>query len=299
MKQKKEAVDLVSTIIAGYAKHFGKEITRLDYLPDKDEVADIISLLRKLLFPGYFNKGAADSAGINCAVEALAADIKMKLNRQICRTLNLDAGQDEKCYAMAGKAEELCNAFLQTIPGIIEVLSTDVQATYDGDPAAKNKHEIIFTYPGIFAISIYRLAHQLHLLSVPLIPRMMTEHAHSLTGIDIHPGADIGPYFCIDHGTGIVIGETTKIGSHVKLYQGVTIGALSTQGGQNLRSKKRHPTLEDNVVIYSGATILGGETVIGKGSVIGGNVFITQSVQSNTKVNVKNHELEYKKRKSS
>ena len=168
-----------------------------------------------------------------------------------------------------------------------------MQAAYDGDPAARSEHEIIFAYPGIFAISVYRLAHELYLLSVPFLPRMITEYAHSLTGIDIHPGADISHHFFIDHGTGVVIGETTKIGAYVKLYQGVTLGALSTRGGQDLRGKKRHPTLEDEVTVYSGATILGGESVIGKGSVIGGNVFITKSIPPDTIVNLHNPELVY------
>jgi serine O-acetyltransferase len=182
---------------------------------------------------------------------------------------------------------------LHKVPAVIELLFTDVQAAYDGDPAAGSVHEIIFAYPGVFAISVYRIAHELHLLSVPLIPRMMTEYAHCLTGIDIHPGADIGHHFFIDHGTGIVIGETTKIGSYAKLYQGVTLGAISTRGGQSLKGKMRHPTLGDEVTVSSGATILGGETVIGSGCVIGGNVFLTKSVSPNTRVILKNNEAEY------
>lgn len=163
----------------------------------------------------------------------------------------------------------------------------------DGDPAASSKEEIIFSYPGLYAITVYRLAHELFLLKVPLIPRMMTEHAHSKTGIDIHPGATIGKYFFIDHGTGIVVGETTVIGEHVKLYQGVTLGALSTKGGQKLRHVRRHPTICDNVTIYSGASILGGNTVVEEGVVVGGNAFITKSVSKGTKVSVKNQELVY------
>jgi serine O-acetyltransferase len=182
------------------------------------------------------------------------------------------------------------------LPEIREKLDTDVSATLDGDPAATGKDEIISSYPGLYAIMVNRLAHELHILSVPLIPRIMTEHAHSLTGIDIHPGASIGSYFFIDHGTGIVIGETTVIGNHVKLYQGVTLGALSTRGGQSLKNIKRHPTIEDNVTIYSGASILGGSTVIGEGVVVGSNAFITQTVPEQTKVSVKNPELRYRKR---
>lgn len=182
----------------------------------------------------------------------------------------------------------LCGGFQRC-----EYLETDLQAAYDGDPAARSKDEIVFSYPGLYAITVYRLAHELFLLGVPLIPRMMTEQAHSKTGIDIHPGATIGKYFFIDHGTGIVIGETTIIGCHVKLYQGVTLGALSTKGGQKLRDVRRHPTIGDNVTIYSGASILGGETVIEEGVVIGGNSFITQSIKKGTKVSVRNQELIY------
>ena len=172
------------------------------------------------------------------------------------------------------------------------LVQTDLQASYDGDPAASGKEEIIFSYPGLFAITVYRLAHVLYQLGVPMIPRIMTEHAHSVTGIDIHPGATIGEYFFIDHGTGIVIGETTVIGSRVKIYQGVTLGALSTRGGQNLRGKRRHPTIEDNVTIYAGASILGGDTVIGRDSVVGSNAFITESIGAGTRVTTKCQELE-------
>ncbi len=186
---------------------------------------------------------------------------------------------------------------LDQLPKIREYLVTDVQATLDGDPAASSKDEIIFSYPGIFAITIHRLAHELYLLEVPLI-RIMSEYAHNLTGIDIHPGAKIGKYFFIDHGTGIVVGETTAIADNVKLYQGVTLGALSTRGGQLLRGVKRHPTLEEGVTVYSGTSILGGETVIGSGAVIGSNVFITKSVEAGTKVSIKDPELLIKDRQS-
>ena len=275
---------LISKIIATYDNCIGKEFKRPDYLPDKSEVSEIVALLRKLLFPGYFDDSKTDMSNIQNHVRGLVEKIRSKLCCQICCALNLETGKDGDCAGMFSRANEICETFLAKIPHIIEALAADVQAAYDGDPAAGNKHEIIFAYPGILAISVYRLANALHLLSVPLIPRMMTEYAHSLTGIDIHPGSEIGNHFFIDHGTGIVIGETTKIGAYVKLYQGVTLGALSTRGGQNLRNKKRHPTLEDEVTVYSGASILGGETVIGKGSVIGGNVFITKSVPPNTRV---------------
>ena len=177
---------------------------------------------------------------------------------------------------------------------IREYIDTDIQATFDGDPAAYDKGEIVLSYPGLLATTINRVAHELFLLRVPLIPRMMTEYAHSETGIDIHPGATIGKYFMIDHGTGVVVGETSIIGEHVKVYQGVTIGALSTKGGQTLKGIKRHPTIEDHVTIYSGASILGGETVIGSNSVIGSNCFITTSIPEGTRVTIRNQELQYK-----
>ena len=180
----------------------------------------------------------------------------------------------------------------------LQRLPKDVQAGFDGDPAAKSKEEIISSYPGLFAIYVYRLAHILYKEEVPYIPRIMTEYAHSKTGIDINPGATIGDYFFIDHGTGVVIGETTEIGCNVKLYQGVTLGALSTRQGQQLANVKRHPTIRDNVTIYSNASVLGGETVIGENTIIGGNTFITESIPANTKVSAKSPELVIKKSRS-
>lgn len=191
------------------------------------------------------------------------------------------------------KAEDIVTKFLSKIPKIREYLETDIQAAFDGDPAAFNYEEVILCYPGLLAISTYRIAHELFLLKVPLIPRIMTEYAHTQTGIDIHPGASIGKYFFIDHGTGIVIGETTEIGDNVKIYQGVTLGALSTRKGQALRGTKRHPTIGDNVTIYSNTSVLGGETVIGDNVTIAGNTFIVQSIPANMKVSARAPELEY------
>jgi serine O-acetyltransferase len=190
-------------------------------------------------------------------------------------------------------ADEITVKFIKQIPKIREYFETDLHAAYDGDPDAYSLEEIVFAYPGLYAIMVNRIAHELYKLKVPLIPRVMTELAHSKTGIDIHPGATIGKYFFIDHGTGIVVGETTVIGDNVKIYQGVTLGALSLRGGQKLKSKKRHPTIEDNVTIYSGASILGGDTVIGHDAVIGGNTFITTSVKAGTRVSIKNQELQF------
>ena len=212
-------------------------------------------------------------------------DVVYNLNKQIalilCYSEDYCSCDDEACTV---KAEELSLKFLKSIPKVRALLDTDLAAAYDGDPAATSIDEIIFAYPGILAITIYRLAHELYSLKVPIIPRIMTEYAHSNTGIDIHPGATIGEYFFIDHGTGIVIGETTVIGNNVKIYQGVTLGALSTRGGQNLRGVRRHPTIEDNVTIYANASVLGGDTVIGHDSIIGGSTFITESVPADSRI---------------
>ena len=217
------------------------------------------------------------------------------LNKQIALALPQDPNNSCKCEASLDcEAQQICLEFFRKIPKIREYVETDVEAFFDGDPAAYNYNEIILCYPGLLAITTNRIAHELHLLGVPIIPRMMTEYAHSKTGIDIHPGAQIGKYFFIDHGTGIVVGETTIIGEHVKVYQGVTIGALSTRGGQALKGVKRHPTIEDNVIIYAGASILGGETIIGKGAVIGSNAFITSSIEPEARVSIKNQELNIK-----
>jgi serine O-acetyltransferase len=193
-------------------------------------------------------------------------------------------------------SQQVTLEFLGQIPKLRAVVQTDVEAAYDGDPAATSLDEIIFCYPGLYAITVYRLAHVLYEKNVPMIPRIMTEHAHSITGIDIHPGATIGEYFFIDHGTGVVIGETTIIGKRAKIYQGVTLGGLSTRAGQGLRGKKRHPTLEDEVTIYANASVLGGDTVIGHNSVIGASAFITKSVPACTTVTAKDQDLEFRRR---
>lgn len=209
-----------------------------------------------------------------------------KLRRLVMTALECaDAGRSthEQLFA---RAEDISCRFASRLPQLQELLLKDVQAGFDGDPAAKSKEEIIFCYPGFFAIFVYRIAHELYVSSVPYVPRMMTEYAHSGTGIDINPGATIGEYFFIDHGTGVVIGETTTIGNNVKLYQGVTLGALSTRKGQLLANVKRHPTIGNNVIVYSNASILGGETVVGDNSTIGGGAFLTSSVPANSRINV-------------
>jgi serine O-acetyltransferase len=258
---------------------------------NKAIVVDIIEDLRCLIFAGFFGGKRLREDGIEYFVGELLENLIYNLERQIRRALRTRVRDEQKVAADANRATR---AFLETLPEIRRLLALDVDASFDGDPAATSKDEIILSYPGIYAIMVSRLAHELYLLDVPLIPRMMTEHAHSLTGIDIHPGAAIGHHFFLDHGTGIVVGETTVIGNYVKIYQGVTLGALSTSGGRLLNGVKRHPTIEDHVTIYSGASIFGGDTVIGEGVVIGSNAFITKSVPEKTRVSVKDPELQFK-----
>jgi serine O-acetyltransferase len=265
-------------------------------LPNADTIVEIIHLLRELLFPGYFGKQNISNATMEYRIGDVLIEIHEKMSEQIGRVLRHPINKNRTNVDIEQETERIVYEFLSTIPELRNVLATDVQAAFDGDPAANHTDEIIFSYPGIFAVSIYRLAHELYLLSVPLIPRMMTEYAHGVTGIDIHAGAAIGSWFFIDHGTGVVIGETTVIGDRVKIYHGVTLGALSTRGGQLLNGVKRHPTLEEDVTVYSGASILGGDTVIGKGVVIGSNVFISKPVPAGAKVTVKNPELVIKGR---
>lgn len=262
--------------------------------PDKDTVIDIIYKLLRIAYPGYFRDKSYRIYNARHNLSMLIEDVMYNLNKQIAIVLR---GQMDEQQAES-RAQEISLQFFRAIPSVRAVSQTDVEAFYDGDPAAYSTDEIIFCYPGLFAITVYRLAHVLYTLGVPMLPRIMTEHAHSVTGIDINPGATIGNYFFIDHGTGIVVGETTVIGDHVKIYQGVTLGALTTRGGQSLRGRKRHPTIEDNVTIYAGASILGGETVIGRDCVIGSNVFITHSIPESTTVSVKSQELQFKSHKT-
>ncbi|MDD6668014.1 MAG: serine acetyltransferase [Lachnospiraceae bacterium] len=295
--------ELVSTILNDYQK--GRDIDKMTVYsqPDQRAVREIIKKLLRILYPGYYRDNVFKSYNLDSNLTVWIEDVIYNLNKQISIVLRYQKeGEDPDAYVcqplVEKEAAEITMQFMSQIPKIREYLDTDLEATLQGDPAALNKDEIVLSYPGLLAITINRIAHELFLLNVPLIPRMMTEYAHSRTGIDIHPGATIGKYFFIDHGTGIVVGSTTKIGEHVKVYQGVTLGALSTSGGQKLRGHKRHPTIEDHVTIYSGASILGGETVIGANSVIGSNAFITSSIPAGTRVTIKNQELQYKKGKS-
>ena len=259
-------------------------------LPNREKVEDMVDKLFQLVYPGYFRDRSLKFYNIRHFLTTLMEDVAYHVQQQVQLALRYrhgDVTEEER----QERAVEITKSFINAIPKVRENLLLDIEAFYEGDPAAENTDEIIVSYPGLRAVTVYRFAHELFRLGVPVLPRIMSEYAHAQTGIDIHPGANIGKYFFIDHGTGIVIGETTVIGDHVKIYQGVTLGGLSTRGGQSLRGQKRHPTLEDNVTIYSGASILGGETVIGHDSVIGGNVFLTKSVAPFTRVSVQNQEL--------
>ncbi len=295
MAQTNDFSELVVAITDSYLAEPRTRHIDAGRVPNRDAVVRIAHLLRELLFPGYFGRSNLTMGTIEYQVGDLLIDIHDRLLEQVENAIRHEAEREGKSLPDGiDKAHRIVHDFLTSIPRVRAILATDAQAALEGDPAAANLDEVIFSYPGFFAISIYRLAHELHLRQVPLIPRMMTEYAHNLTGIDIHPAATIDERFFIDHGTGVVIGETSVIGKRVKLYQGVTLGALSTRGGQGLRGVRRHPTLEDDVTVYSGASILGGETIIGKGVVISSNVFITQSVPARTRVTVKNPELQYR-----
>lgn len=292
---KKLMRDLVGEIMASYEKYPATCNIGSGNRLSRDVIIDILEKIRYVVFPGYFEFKNLKGDFVEYHMGEILNDIYYLLKKQVAKALaHTEDGHVIETEEAQERAEEIVTSFLKRIPALREILATDVQAAYDGDPAAFNTEEVIFSYPGVFAITVNRIAHELHVMGVPLIPRIMTEYAHNLTGIDIHPGAVIGSYFFIDHGTGVVVGETTEIGKHVKIYQGVTLGALSTRGGQTLRHMKRHPTLEDNVTVYSGASILGGQTVIGEGAVIGSNAFITSSVPRGTRVSIKNPELQFK-----
>lgn len=286
---------LVNLIKDDYRQN--RVIDKLDIFqqPSKGEIIKILNKLQSIMYPGYFRNNVYKFYTIGNNMSMLLEDALFNLIKQT----NLVLKQDMRYKEMpADKIEKISREkiliFMDKIPLIREYLNTDIEAAYLGDPAAYSKEEIIFSYPGLYAIFVNRIAHQLYKLDIPVIPRIMTEYAHGLTGIDIHPGAAIGKYFFIDHGTGVVIGETTIIGDNVKIYQGVTLGALSTNGGQKLKNIKRHPTLGNNVTVYSGTSILGGDTVIVNNVVIGGNCFIISSVSEGSKVVMKPFEMIYK-----
>ncbi len=298
--------EITEAIVATYAEcgrtsHLGHKP-----LPSREAVVDILTDLLDLLFPGYGRRQNLHLGNVEYHVGDLIDGLHDKLTQQITRALR----HEQDCQQTApplpldleGLAQQKAVELLRRLPEVRLILEEDAASAYAGDPAAKSYQEIIFCYPGLEAVAIHRVAHELLLLGVPLIPRMMTEWAHSKTGIDLHPGARIGPGFFIDHGTGVVLGETCDIGRNVKLYQGVTLGALSfprDEAGNIIRGMKRHPTLEDEVVVYANATILGGDTVIGHNAVIGSNVWLTRSVPANTIVTLENPQLRFKKPGSS
>lgn len=284
----------MDSIVAGIAENYQvRELcfNCLDrHFPSRGQIIGLIKDLRALLFPRYFSEGLVAAGKPDYFIGQLLTRIEDTLRRQVreallFREVVIEAGE------LTTRVEYIVETFLEKLPEVQRVLLTDVQAAFDGDPAAQSKEEIIFSYPGFFAIFVYRLSHELYKLDVPLIPRIMSEYAHVHSGVDINAGAEIDEYFFIDHATGVVIGETTIIGKHVKIYQGVTLGALSTRAGQGLRGVKRHPTIEDNVTIYSNASVLGGETVVGEGSVIAGSIFVTSSVPKNSRVSSAGQEV--------
>lgn len=269
-------------------------------IPSHQIIIDIIYQVRQLLFPGYFTQTKLHASNLEYYIGQEATALYERLTEQITMAIRHDCRRTNlACTHCEERGHHLALAFIKTLPQITATLAEDIRATLTGDPATNSSDEVIFSYPGLLATSIFRMAHELFLLQVPIIPRIMTEHAHSLTGIDIHPGATIGPGLFIDHGTGVVIGETTIIGKNVRLYQGVTLGALSLprDAGIKLQQVKRHPTIEDEVIIYANAIILGGETVIGRRSVIGGNIWLTESVPPDTRVMLKRPELIFSEKK--
>lgn len=290
--------DRLKEIVSGIMDNYQSEEILLKkpgrVIPNRDVIIDFLGKLRQLMFPGFFGDDIPHDTTLEYSIGNSLTNLKKMLCEQIYGALSYydETGREEN--SICADCEKICTAFFRRLPHVQKMLMKDVQAAYDGDPAAQSKEDIILSYPGLFAVYVYRIAHELYTQKVPLIPRIMTEHAHSCTGIDINAGATIGEYFFMDHGTGIVIGETTIIGDHVKLYQGVTLGALSTKLGQQLSGVKRHPTIENNVTIYSNASVLGGNTVIGENAVIGGSSFITESIPANTKVSMKAPELTVK-----
>lgn len=262
-------------------------------LPDRGNVIKIIKDIRRVMFPGYFGDENISVISPEYFIGDRLTQIYGDLKKEVKAALDFRQYKENGDNNLDQEAENICRTFFERLPDVQQLLLKDVEAGYYGDPAAKSREDVVFSYPGLFAIFVYRIAHEFYVQDVPLLPRIMTEYAHSRTGIDINSGARIGEYFFIDHGTGVVIGETTEIGNNVKLYQGVTLGALSTRSGQKLKGKKRHPTIRDNVTVYSGASILGGETEIGEGVIVAGGAFVTKSVPAHTKVIVKNPELQF------
>jgi len=289
---------LVGAMVESYQSLARLKHIDAGHLPSRDKVIELIRELRHLIYPGFFGRQNLKTHELEKHVGEMLKDVHDRLYDQVRSAIRHHQQRtgDNTCADCDVTAAAVTAEFMGRLPELRRVLATDVEAAFDGDPAAGSTDEIIFSYPGFFAITVYRIAHELHVQKVPLIPRIMTEYAHNLTGIDIHPGATIDEFFFIDHGTGVVIGETCLIGKHVKIYQGVTLGATSTRDVEQLRGAKRHPTIEDEVTIYPNASVLGGGTVIGRGATVNGNVFITQSVPPHTRVSVKHPEIIYRNR---
>src|SRR6201984_20839 len=272
--------DAVNELLATYGETGGINfLAAAAPLPSRETIEEACADLMSLMFPGFRGEALADSEDLPDITKSKIRNLRIRLKPEICKSFGDYPASDQT----KAKADEILDFFVSQLPEVRKILWTDIDASYEGDPAAKSYEEIILAYPTLEAIAIYRMAHVLY-DKVPLLPRIMTEWAHSRTGIDIHPGAGIGSHFFIDHGTGVVVGETTNIGAHVKIYQGVSFIARSLAAGQALRGKKRHPTIEDGVRIYAGTTIMGGDTVIGANSPIGANVFLTKSVPPNSLV---------------
>lgn len=291
---KNDISNIVNEILLSYQMHGGINHIEGCILPSQDSVKEIIELLMNIFFPGFFTKEEIQKDKLNEFTTAKVKKLNDLLYEEIIKSLNFQKefqqlAKKQKAEKVEKEACRFAMSFLNKIPAIRNILKSDVDAFFESDPAANSQEEVIVSYPGIYAIAVYRAAHELHKLKVPLIPRIMTEYAHGKTGIDIHPGATIAEYFFIDHGTGVVIGETTIIGKHCRIYQGVTLGALKIEferddKGNVIEVKKRHPTLEDDVTIYAGATILGGRTILKKGTVIGGNAWVTSTTEEGAKI---------------
>jgi serine O-acetyltransferase len=286
---------LVDGMIASYRRDSRGQHVNRRFLPSRDEILEVVRLLLQLFYPGYIGRQDLTDENLEYHVGTLLSTVREKVQRQVETCLAFAAESEGKPEDSCGEAaRRVTHAFLERLPVIREALIEDVQAAYDGDPAATSLDEVILAYPGLLAITVHRVAHELHVMGVPLMPRIMSEWAHSKSGADIHPGADIGRSFFIDHATGVVVGETSTIGSNVKLYQGVTLGALSIPKdarGRVIRDTKRHPTVHDSVTVYANATVLGGETVLGSDSVVGGSVFVTSSVPAGSRVALRPPEM--------
>lgn len=292
----RELPSVIGKMVDAWGKGQSSDLEEPIPMPSRESVVRIIHRARNILFPGYFVQTRLDPVNMGYYLGQETTTLFEDLSRQVVLSIQHDCLRfDRPCSRCIQQSHEIALGFIHAMPDVKTLLDTDIRATLEGDPAAGSYDEVIFSYPGLFALMIYRLAHTLWTLKVPLLPRIMTEYAHGQTGIDIHPGARIGTSLCIDHGTGVVVGETTEIGDRVRIYQGVTLGALSLpkHAGSLYKNTKRHPTIEDDVIIYANATVLGGDTVIGARSVIGGNVWITESVPPDTKVMLKRPELVY------